>query len=145
VATDADYDALWRLHVDTMRAYVAATYGWVDSVQESMFRQAWPKNRAQRVLVDGGILVATWRIERRIEDVFLALVEVASSHQRRGVGTAIVRRTLAVAAEARLPASLAVMKANPDARRLYERLGFRIDRETPTHYFMVASPSARQD
>jgi hypothetical protein len=77
--TDADYDALWRLHVDTMRAYVAATYGWVDSVQQSMFREAWPKNRAQRVLVDQGTVVATWRIERRVDDLFLALVEVASS------------------------------------------------------------------
>jgi hypothetical protein len=41
-ATDVDYDALWRLHVDTMKTYVAATYGWVDSVQESMFCHARP-------------------------------------------------------------------------------------------------------
>ena len=138
-ATDADCDALWRLHVDTMRTYVAATYGWVDSVQESMFRENWPKRRAQRILVDQGTIVAAWLVERRVDDVFLTFVEVASSHQRSGVGTAIVRRTLAAAAASRLPTRLTVMKANPDARRLYERIGFCIDGETPTHYIMVAS------
>jgi ribosomal protein S18 acetylase RimI-like enzyme len=132
--TDTDYDALWKLHVDTMRTYVAATYGWVDAVQVSMFRERWPRNQAQRVLVDQGAIVAAWLVERRADDVYLAFVEVASSHQRRGLGTAVVRRALAAAAAAGLPARLAVMKANPDARRLYERTGFSIERETPTHY-----------
>jgi GNAT superfamily N-acetyltransferase len=139
---DADYDALWRLHVDAMRGYVAATYGWIEAVQVSMFRERWPKVRAQRVLVDAGAIVAVWLLERRTADVFLAFVEVAPSHQRRGLGTAILGRTLAAAAAAGLPATLAVMKANPDARRLYERVGFSVERKTDTHYFMVASAPA---
>jgi GNAT superfamily N-acetyltransferase len=142
LATDADYDALWRLHVDTMQAYVAATYGWVDAVQESMFREDWPRRPGRRVLVDRRTtrVVAVWLVERRTDELFLVFVEVASSHQRRGLGTAIVRRVLVEAAESRLPASLAVMKANPDARRLYERLGFSLDRQTPTHHFMRVAP-----
>jgi GNAT superfamily N-acetyltransferase len=118
---DADYDALWGLHVDAMRTYVAATYGWVDAVQVSIFREL---------------------LEHRTDEVFLAFVEVAPSHQRRGLGTAILGRTLAAAAAAGLPATLAVMKANPDARRLYERVGFSVARATDTHYFMVASAPA---
>ena len=50
-ATDADYDQLWRLHVDTMRRYVATTYGWVDAVQEQLFREAWRWKGGQRVIV----------------------------------------------------------------------------------------------
>jgi ribosomal protein S18 acetylase RimI-like enzyme len=89
-----------------------------------------------------GTVVAAWLVEHRAADVFLAFVEVASSHQRRGLGTAILQRALAAAGAARLPASLAVMKANPDARRLYERIGFSVSRETETHYLMVASSLA---
>jgi predicted N-acetyltransferase YhbS len=137
-ATDRDYDALWQLHVDAMRTYVAATYGWIDAVQAAMFREAWPKNGTQRVLVDDGAVVAAWRVERRTDALYLALIEVASSHQGRGIGTAIVRRMLAEAAAAGLPATLTVMKANPDARRLYERVGFSVSGETPTHDVMVA-------
>ena len=142
-ATDADFDALYRLHVDTMRGYVAATYGWEDAYQEAGFREDWSKRRERRVLVDRitGRVVAVWRVERKHDEVYLAFIEVASSHQRRGLGAAIVRRVLDEAATADLPATLAVMKANPDARRLYERLGFSADRETPTHYFMRATPS----
>ncbi len=138
-ATDADGDALWRLHVDTMRTYVAATYGWVDAVQESMFRESWPKRRAQRVLVDQGTIVAAWLAERKLDHVFLTFVEVAPSHQRRGLGSEIVRRTRTAAAALGLALKLTVMKANPGARRLYERLGLRLDGETATHHVMVAT------
>jgi ribosomal protein S18 acetylase RimI-like enzyme len=137
---DADYDALWALHVDTMREYVAATYGWVDAAQAEMFRERWAANLAQRVLVDGGSVVAAFLVQRRADDVYLASVEVAPSHQGRGLGTAIVRRVLAAADTAFAPARLQVMKANPRARRLYERLGFAIEGETPTHCLMVSSP-----
>ena len=141
-ATDADYDALWSLHVDTMRSYVAATYGWEDSAQLAMFRNQWPKKRAQRVLLDDGTIVAAWLVEERVDHLFLAFIEVASSHQRRGLGTAIMQRTLTAAAASQLPTRLAVMKANPDARRLYERLGFSVDGETATHYLMMRPPAA---
>jgi hypothetical protein len=29
---DSDFEALWRLHGETMKAYVAATYGWDEGV-----------------------------------------------------------------------------------------------------------------
>ena len=135
--TDADYEPLWRLHVDSMRAYVAATFGWEDEVQERLFRDVWQSRLAQRVLVDGSI-VAAWLIERRPGDFFLTFVEVASSHQGRGIGTVIVRRALSEAAAAGLPARLRVMRSNPGARRLYVRLGFSVDGETDTHFYMIA-------
>jgi CubicO group peptidase (beta-lactamase class C family)/GNAT superfamily N-acetyltransferase len=135
--TDADYGQLWRLHVDAMRDYVAATYGWVDEVQERLFREGWQRKIAQRVLVDD-VVVAAWLIERRPDGIFLSFVEVASSHQGRGIGTIIVRRVLSEARAARLPARLGVMRSNPRARRLYERLGSSVEHETATHYSMIA-------
>jgi ribosomal protein S18 acetylase RimI-like enzyme len=135
--TDDDYGQLWRLHVDAMRDYVAATHGWVDEVQERLFREGWQRKIAQRVLVDD-VVIAAWLIERRPDDVFLSFVEVASSYRRRGIGTTIVRRILSEAGAVRLPARLQVLRSNLEARRLYERLGFRVEDETATHFRMVA-------
>jgi ribosomal protein S18 acetylase RimI-like enzyme len=134
--TDTDYEQLWMLHVDAMREHVAATWGWVDEEQERLFRDGWQSRLAQRVLCAGGI-VAAWLVEHRPDDVFLSFVEVASSHQCRGIGKVIVRRVLSDAAEARLPARLRVLKSNSRARRLYGRLGFAVEEETATHFCMV--------
>jgi ribosomal protein S18 acetylase RimI-like enzyme len=136
-AAAADYEPLYRLHIDTMREYVAATYGcWDDSVQAGMFREAWERTRERRVLADGEEIVATWLIEHRDADVYLAFVEVASMQQSRGIGTGIVRGLIRAAQDRGVPATLMVMKANPRARRLYERLGLTAVRETATHYEM---------
>jgi GNAT superfamily N-acetyltransferase len=137
-ATDQDYDDLWRLHVDTMQRYVAATYGWVDAVQERLFREAWEWKVGQQVLVHEGVIVGNWLVMRRAEDLLVAFIRVASSHQRRGIATVMLRRTLGEAAALRMPVRLDVMKANPDAQRLYSRLGFVVEGDSPTHFRMVA-------
>jgi ribosomal protein S18 acetylase RimI-like enzyme len=134
---ESDYEALWRLHVDAMRDCVTATYGWLDAVQQRLFRDGWQQKLAQRVLVDR-VIVAAWLIERRPDDIYLSFVEVASSHQGRGIGTVIVRRVLDEASATSRPARLQVLKANPGARRLYERLGFRIEQDTATHLGLIA-------
>ena len=144
-AADADYDELWRLHVDTMRRYVATTYGWVDAVQEQLFREAWRWKGGQRVIVTGGVIVANWLVMRREEDLLVTFIRVASSHQRRGIGTAILRRALDDAASLRVPVRLNVMKANPDAQRLYRRLGFGVEGESPTHLHMVTAIASLAD
>jgi ribosomal protein S18 acetylase RimI-like enzyme len=136
-ATDADFEALWHLHVETMKAYVAATYGWDDAVQARMFREDWARRRDSEVLEDAGAVVANWRIERRPAEHFLAFIEVAAARQGQGVGTGVVETLLALAREAGVPATLTVMKANPRARRLYERLGFVVKGQTPTHWRML--------
>ena len=122
--------------------YGAATYGWVDADQERFFREGWQKRGPQRVLEDQGAIVAAWLFERKADHLFLGFVEVASSHQGRGIGTRIVRTFLADAAREGLAARLAVMKANPRAMHLYERLGFTAERETLTHVWMIARSAA---
>src|SRR5262245_52069802 len=132
---DADYEPLWRLHADTMRSYVSATYGpWDDGQQRRFFQNGWQDRRASRLLVDSGVVVASWLVERRADALFLSFIEVAPPYQGRGIGTVIVERLLEEAAAARLPARLMVMRANPRARRLYERLGFAVEAETATHF-----------
>lgn len=52
-----------------------------------------------------------------------------------GLGTSIIKASLAQAHDKGIPLSLQVLKANP-ALHLYERLDFVVNVEAETHYFM---------
>jgi ribosomal protein S18 acetylase RimI-like enzyme len=54
----------------------------------------------------------------------LSGIQLFPQVQRHGIGTAIIENLKAQAAAAGIPLDLGVEKDNPDARRLYERLGF---------------------
>jgi GNAT superfamily N-acetyltransferase len=64
------------------------------------------------------------RIARAAGCIELCGIQLLPRIQRRGVGTAIIEDLKAQAAAASVPLDLGVEKDNPDARKLYERLGF---------------------
>jgi ribosomal protein S18 acetylase RimI-like enzyme len=64
------------------------------------------------------------RIARDAGCIELCGIQLLPRIQRRGVGTAIIEDLKAQAAAAGTPLDLEVEKDNPDARKLYERLGF---------------------
>ena len=135
---DSDTASLYLLHVETMKGYVTATYGaWDEDVQARMFREDWVNRRSSELLEENGRIVATWKIERRAHEHYLAFIEVAVAYQGQGRGTAIIQELVANARLEGVPASLRVMKANSRARCLYERLGFIAVEETTTHFRMV--------
>jgi ribosomal protein S18 acetylase RimI-like enzyme len=131
-----DFSFLYQLHVDTMKDYVAQTWGWDEAAQLGMFAEGFRPEVLQMIVVDdtdAGML----RVERGPQRLFLAAIEIATAWQRRGIGTAIVTDLLEEARTAGLPLELMVLKVNP-ARRLYDRLGFAVVDETATHYRMEA-------
>jgi len=69
-------------------------------------------------------------------------VAVVRERQRRGIGTALIRSAEAVAAEHGYEAvQLGVEDSNPDARRLYERLGYRSVARMDFQYEGAPSPN----
>jgi ribosomal protein S18 acetylase RimI-like enzyme len=140
-ATEADYDFLYRLNEATMREYVIQAFGgWEDAFHAQLFRERFDPSKIRIVVVaDRDIgMVETGATET---EVVLANIRIAPEYQGRGLGTAIVTEILAEARQADRPVRLRVLKVNP-ARRLYERLGFSVVEETPTHYVMRALPSS---
>ncbi|MBT5709824.1 GNAT family N-acetyltransferase, partial [Candidatus Poribacteria bacterium] len=120
-ATDADYDFLYALHVATLRDAVEATWGWDDAAQQAMFRDRWGSGQREIVVLDGedaGVVA----VDRGDSGVFLNLTAIHPRHQRRGVGTRIIRDLIDDTHDRGLPLTLRVLKANPAARRLYHRL-----------------------
>lgn len=60
---------------------------------------------------------------------------IAPEHQRKGIGTEVIRSIVAEAINQTLPIRLSVLKVNP-ARALYERLGFKVIGESTYHLQM---------
>jgi ribosomal protein S18 acetylase RimI-like enzyme len=72
-----------------------------------------------------------------VEDdtLFLAQIFIDAAFRGRGIGTEVMKRLIAKAAQARRPITLGVVKTNP-ALRLYRRLGFRITHDDDRKFYM---------
>jgi ribosomal protein S18 acetylase RimI-like enzyme len=76
------------------------------------------------VIEVGGEPAGRLRIARAADSIELCGIQLLPATQRQNIGTAIIEELKVEAATAGLPLELDVEKDNPDARKLYERLGF---------------------
>ena len=132
-ATPGDRDTLYRIKREAMRPHVEQIWGWDEELQEPRFRESYDHTEAQVVLVDGHA-IGYLGVSERESATFIDQIEIVPEYQGRGIGTALINNVLARGR----PVELDVLKVNVDARRLYERLGFRASGETETHYHMRA-------
>jgi putative acetyltransferase len=134
-ATADDRTFLYDLHRVAMHDYVDATWGWTESDQQERFDRRFDPSLVRIVVLewrDIGALTVT----RMPLELVLGNIEILPAFQGRGIGTRVVQALLAEANTKQLPLTLQVLKANPRARSLYERLGFRRVSETTTHDLM---------
>jgi GNAT superfamily N-acetyltransferase len=82
-----------------------------------------PGSQTSVIEVDGE-RIGRLRIVRSAAGIDLAGIHLAPRAQRRGIGTAIIESLKTEATAAAVPLELGVESDNPDARRLYHRLGF---------------------
>ncbi|KVG53558.1 GNAT family N-acetyltransferase [Burkholderia territorii] len=71
------------------------------------------------------------KVTRAADEWHVHQIQILPSRQGQGIGEAVLRALLLEAACEHVPVSLSVLHGNP-ARRLYERLGFRLVAETET-------------
>lgn len=83
-----------------------------------------PENSTTYVITVDGIDVGRARLVTSEEQTEIAGLQILPRCQNRGTGTAVIRRVINTAAAAGRTVVLDVEIDNPDARRLYERLGF---------------------
>ena len=132
-ATNSDFDYCRCLYFGEMKWMIDELHLDLDA-QENGFRQQWNPMQVRIITLDG--LDVGWvQIIRQEEALFIAQIIVERRFQRRGVGTEIMKRLIADAAQMGLPLLLSVVKINP-AGRLYHRLGFQITHEDERKYYM---------
>jgi ribosomal protein S18 acetylase RimI-like enzyme len=119
-ATEADREFFFA----TRRAGFRALVDWDDDVERAKADREFDELPVQIVLV-GGEAVGYLAVLDEHDHLFLDEVVLVERAQGRGLGTELVRALLGDAAERDVPVRLSVLVNNP-ARRLYERLGFRV-------------------
>lgn len=136
-AQPADLDFLFDMHRATTRRLVEDTWGqWDEPWQRQRFEQVFKPEELLIIQAEGAD-VGVLRVQDRAEEIFLAVIEILPAYQKRGIGTQVIRQLLARAERQQKPVALRVLKANVDARRLYQRLGFGVTGETETHYILA--------
>jgi len=140
-ARPADFDFLWRLTAVTMRDYVGAIWGWDDDWQRRRFLENFEPGY-WKVVNAFGRDIGGVAVRRLPKEIFLADLQILPPYQNLGIGTAIIERLKSEAKDKCLVISLNVLKSNPRARRLYERLGFHMVEQasTPEKDLMVILP-----
>jgi ribosomal protein S18 acetylase RimI-like enzyme len=139
-AKDDDRSFLYDLHRLAMREYVDATWGWSEPEQEERFRRAFDP-RSIQIVVQEGRDIGALTVIRAPDELVLGNIEILPALQGKGIGSRVVRVLLAEADASRIPLRLQVLKTNPRARSLYERLGLRVVSETVTHDVMRTDPA----
>jgi ribosomal protein S18 acetylase RimI-like enzyme len=141
--TAEDEDWLYELNRAALGSYVEQIWGkWDELWQRQYFHEHFDPG-VSRIVVYRGQDVGILRVEERIADVAMAVIELLPAFQRMGIGTTVISEVRADAHRRHLPVVLQVFKVNP-ARRLYERLGFVVSGETATHYQMIARPAGQE-
>ena len=137
-ATTEDRERLYRIYREGMRPHVEQVWGWDEDFQRERFRRGFDPG-STRVVVSSGREIGFLKVTESEGVISLTQVFVMPEYQGQGLGTALVRGIVGRG----LPVKLQVLKVNHDARRLYERLGFRVAEETATHYRMLFEPGCR--
>jgi len=134
-ATAGDVDLLWTIFRASLKEYITETRGeWNEEREESQFRRQLDLSASRVIRLDDrqvGFIMAPVRDGA----LWIHTICIVPEHQRKGIGTEVVRSVIAQAKKQEMLLYLGVLKVNP-ARRLYERLGFTVIRELRNHFQM---------
>ena len=130
-ATDDDVEFLTDVAIEATRAQGRLP----DDFDERQWREGfgeWTReqvrgeipNSTTSVIEVNNERAGRLRITRTADYIELSGIQLLPGIQRNGIGTAIIENLKAQAAAAGIPVDLGVEKDNPNARKLYQRLGF---------------------
>src|SRR5437870_5813696 len=135
-AAAADYEALVRVYASTRAAELAQVTWWDDEQKRAFCRAQYDAQKAEYdarfpdaeydvIEMEGSTVGRVWigRAEQEIRLLDIALLPEA---QRHGLGAAIVGALIEEARASNKRLRHMVFMLNTDARRFYERLGFRV-------------------
>ena len=143
-ATADDVDFLWETFRVSMKDYITQARGeWDEQREETQFRNQLDLT-ASRVIHANDVKVGFIMAPIKDGVRWIHTICIVPEHQRKGIGTKVLRRVIAQGKEQKMSLYLSVLKVNP-ARRLYERLGFKVIEETTHHFKMQFHAASKSE
>ena len=106
-----------------MRPYIEATWGWDENDQRRRQQEEFVA-LPYEIVEANGQPIGTLIVKRTLSHFYLSGLYLLPEHQRQGYGSRLLEGLLAEGQAHHLPVRLRVLRVNPQARRLYERMGF---------------------
>jgi len=130
-----DKDWLFDLHKKTMKEYVDKVYGWDFEREKSYFDNNVSFERYHLILDKQGEKVGAINFYQKDNVIKINRIEVLANYQNKGIGSAVLDGIIEKAKNENRNVELRVFKINP-AHRLYSRKGFKMFKESDTHFYM---------
>lgn len=123
LATPGDFDFAYGLYRELMHELTVELLPWNDVRQQQVVRDGIESGRVEIVLV-GEISIGWIQVNDSDDAVELGQLYIAPPWQGRGIGTALIEAFVACGEADGKPTRLSVMRNNPRALNVYQRLGF---------------------
>lgn len=124
-ASEEDRCNLFEIHREVFGTHIEKIWGWDENWQRENFDTEFHSTRTSVIEFDGRI---GGYIQVRDEEnrIYLQNIALTSEFQGIGIGAKLVEELQSKAARQELPLELSVFRTNANARRFYERCGFRV-------------------
>jgi ribosomal protein S18 acetylase RimI-like enzyme len=132
-------DEAWleRLRRDVYQELFRATFGsWDEGRHARQFGECLNRGGISIIEVDG-VRVGMIQLFDQPDAVEVGEIQIQPSHQNQGIGSRVLKDTIAQVHEQRKKVLLSVALKNERAYRLYQRLGFQRVAHNDTHNLMV--------
>ena len=106
-----------------MQPYIQAAWGWDEDNQRRRQQEKFAVRPYQIIEADGKP-IGTLIVQYTSDHIYLSGLYLLPEHQRCGYGSRVLEGLLAEGQAHHLPVRLRVLRVNPQAKRLYERMGF---------------------
>tara|TARA_B100001113_G_scaffold303788_1_gene263852 strand:- start:430 stop:870 length:441 start_codon:yes stop_codon:yes gene_type:complete len=132
-ATKSDAEFARTVHHRALRDVVVRQFGpWDEQLQDGFFEQSGFPDGFELIEFDGTpcgyMRTEVSGAKSEVHDLY-----IDPDHQRRGIGTLLIMRAIALGC----PVRLQVLFENSEAADLYKRLGFRVVNSSDTHFQML--------
>jgi len=146
---EQDIEFLYQVYASTRLEEMALT-AWSEQQKEDFLRMQFDLQHTQylqnyreanfEIILFDKVPAGRLYVERREKEIRLIDLALLPQFRRLGIGTTILKDLIAEANEKKLPLNCHVERLNP-ARRLYERMGFKLKEDKGMHFFMEKEPA----
>ena len=148
--TPLDEDILLKIYASTRAEEMKQAVGWSDEQKEMFLRwqldmqrqdyeARFPDADYQLILFEQRPAGRLW-VARTPEQIRLLDIAILPEFQNRKIGTVLLRQLIAESEETGTPLRHMIFKLNTEARRFYERLGFRLIEDDRMYLLMERHP-----
>lgn len=134
-AEESDKEAIYQLCCLVMHGLISKIWDWDEQWQCHDF-SAHFEPLGTTVVFHADELVGYSQVETHADQLFIRMIVLHPLHQRLGIGRKLLDSIVELSAGSCKPVRLEVFKINIEAKKFYERYGFKIEGETPYSYIM---------